>query len=104
MRLCHFFNVSASPPYPSDLEGLVDTTVAKIVSDQNLPLLVRQMALHANVSSSFIPALTCVIFPRSLSGAGVQIWNLGCVWNGTLISALSPNLRLVLMKMADINL
>uniref|UniRef100_A0A8B9HRP2 Tuberin n=1 Tax=Astyanax mexicanus TaxID=7994 RepID=A0A8B9HRP2_ASTMX len=33
-----------------DLEGLVDTTVAKIVSDQNLPLLVRQMALHANVS------------------------------------------------------
>uniref|UniRef100_A0A672J6T2 Tuberin n=1 Tax=Salarias fasciatus TaxID=181472 RepID=A0A672J6T2_SALFA len=31
-----------------DLEGLVDTTVAKIVSDRNLPLLVRQMALHAN--------------------------------------------------------
>ncbi|XP_053333659.1 tuberin isoform X2 [Clarias gariepinus] len=34
-----------------DLEGLVDTTVAKIVSDQNLPLLVRQMALHANMAS-----------------------------------------------------
>lgn len=34
----------------SDLEGLVDTSVAKIVSDRNLPLLVRQMALHANVS------------------------------------------------------
>lgn len=33
----------------SDLEGLVDTTVTKIVSDRNLPLLVRQMALHANV-------------------------------------------------------
>ncbi|XP_040891970.1 tuberin isoform X2 [Toxotes jaculatrix] len=34
-----------------DLEGLVDTTVAKIVSDRNLPLLVRQMALHANMAS-----------------------------------------------------
>ncbi|KAG8015185.1 Tuberin [Nibea albiflora] len=34
-----------------DLEGLVDTTVAKIVSDGNLPLLVRQMALHANMAS-----------------------------------------------------
>ncbi|KAJ3615090.1 hypothetical protein NHX12_018658 [Muraenolepis orangiensis] len=34
-----------------DLEGLVDTTVAKIVSDQNLPLLVQQMALHENMAS-----------------------------------------------------
>ncbi|XP_035806403.2 tuberin isoform X3 [Amphiprion ocellaris] len=34
-----------------DLEGLVDTTVVKIVSDCNLPLLVRQMALHANMAS-----------------------------------------------------
>uniref|UniRef100_A0A3B3YMI3 Tuberin n=1 Tax=Poecilia mexicana TaxID=48701 RepID=A0A3B3YMI3_9TELE len=34
-----------------DLEGLVDTTVAKIISDRNLPLLVRQMALHANMAS-----------------------------------------------------
>ncbi|XP_066546134.1 tuberin isoform X3 [Amia ocellicauda] len=34
-----------------DLEGLVDTSVAKIVSDKNLPLLVRQMALHANMAS-----------------------------------------------------
>lgn len=34
----------------SDLEVSVDTTVAKIVSDRNLPLLVRQMALHANVT------------------------------------------------------
>uniref|UniRef100_A0A8C2KUM6 Tuberin n=1 Tax=Cyprinus carpio TaxID=7962 RepID=A0A8C2KUM6_CYPCA len=34
-----------------DLEGLVDTSVAKIVSDRNLPLLVRQMALHANMAS-----------------------------------------------------
>ncbi|XP_076003983.1 tuberin isoform X2 [Genypterus blacodes] len=34
-----------------DLEALVDTTVAKIVSDLNLPLLVRQMALHANMAS-----------------------------------------------------
>lgn len=39
----------ASPHSLSDLEGLVDTSVAKIVSDRNLPLLVRQMALHANV-------------------------------------------------------
>uniref|UniRef100_A0AAX7USW7 Tuberin n=1 Tax=Astatotilapia calliptera TaxID=8154 RepID=A0AAX7USW7_ASTCA len=37
-----------------DLEGLVDTTVAKIVSDRNLPLLVRQMALHANVKVTHI--------------------------------------------------
>uniref|UniRef100_H3BY97 TSC complex subunit 2 n=1 Tax=Tetraodon nigroviridis TaxID=99883 RepID=H3BY97_TETNG len=34
-----------------DLEGLVDTSVSKIVSDRNLPLLVRQMALHANMAS-----------------------------------------------------
>uniref|UniRef100_A0A4W5KHB6 Tuberin n=1 Tax=Hucho hucho TaxID=62062 RepID=A0A4W5KHB6_9TELE len=34
-----------------DLEALVDTSVVKIVSDQNLPLLVRQMALHANMAS-----------------------------------------------------
>ncbi|XP_077574317.1 tuberin isoform X4 [Stigmatopora nigra] len=34
-----------------DLEGLVDTSVSKIVSDGNLPLLVRQMALHANMAS-----------------------------------------------------
>ncbi|XP_029014950.1 tuberin isoform X1 [Betta splendens] len=34
-----------------DLESLVDTSVAKIVSDRNLPLLVRQMALHANMAS-----------------------------------------------------
>uniref|UniRef100_A0A8C4H1I2 Tuberin n=1 Tax=Dicentrarchus labrax TaxID=13489 RepID=A0A8C4H1I2_DICLA len=33
------------------ISGLVDTTVAKIVSDRNLPLLVRQMALHANMAS-----------------------------------------------------
>uniref|UniRef100_A0A672H5U5 Tuberin n=1 Tax=Salarias fasciatus TaxID=181472 RepID=A0A672H5U5_SALFA len=39
-----------------DLEGLVDTTVAKIVSDRNLPLLVRQMALHANVMAGQTPA------------------------------------------------
>lgn len=33
-----------------DMEGLVDTSVAKIVSDRNLPFVARQMALHANVS------------------------------------------------------
>ncbi|GCB60889.1 hypothetical protein scyTo_0006953, partial [Scyliorhinus torazame] len=34
-----------------DMEGLVDTSVARIVSDKNLPPLVRQMALHANMAS-----------------------------------------------------
>ncbi|XP_064414804.1 tuberin isoform X2 [Latimeria chalumnae] len=34
-----------------DLEGLVDTSLAKIVSDKNLPLLVRQLALHGNMAS-----------------------------------------------------
>ncbi|EMP36911.1 Tuberin [Chelonia mydas] len=32
-----------------DMEGLVDTSVAKIVSDKNLPFVARQMALHANI-------------------------------------------------------
>uniref|UniRef100_A0A8K9UZP5 Tuberin n=1 Tax=Oncorhynchus mykiss TaxID=8022 RepID=A0A8K9UZP5_ONCMY len=43
-----------------DLEGLVDTSVVKIVSDQNLPLLVRQMALHANVTHT---AMTVCMSP-----------------------------------------
>nr|XP_055195738.1 tuberin isoform X5 [Nyctereutes procyonoides] len=34
-----------------DMEGLVDTSVAKIVSDRNLPFVARQMALHANMAS-----------------------------------------------------
>ncbi|XP_004873701.2 tuberin isoform X2 [Heterocephalus glaber] len=34
-----------------DMEGLVDTSVAKIVSDHNLPFVARQMALHANMAS-----------------------------------------------------
>ncbi|XP_036857684.2 tuberin isoform X14 [Manis javanica] len=34
-----------------DMEGLVDTSVAKIVSDCNLPFVARQMALHANMAS-----------------------------------------------------
>ncbi|KAM5152339.1 tuberin [Mantella aurantiaca] len=34
-----------------DMEGLVDITVAKIVSDKNLPFLARQMALHSNMAS-----------------------------------------------------
>uniref|UniRef100_A0A8C0J7D5 Tuberin n=1 Tax=Chelonoidis abingdonii TaxID=106734 RepID=A0A8C0J7D5_CHEAB len=34
-----------------DMEGLVDTSVAKIVSDKNLPFVARQMALHANMAS-----------------------------------------------------
>lgn len=51
---------SSSCSSPSDLEGLVDTTVTKIVSDRNLPLLVRQMALHANVR----PVLFLLKYPR----------------------------------------
>ncbi|XP_072838442.2 tuberin isoform X1 [Pogona vitticeps] len=34
-----------------DMEGLVDTSVAKIVSDKNLSFVARQMALHANMAS-----------------------------------------------------
>ncbi|XP_045848746.1 tuberin isoform X7 [Meles meles] len=34
-----------------DMEGLVDTSVAKIVSDRSLPFVARQMALHANMAS-----------------------------------------------------
>ncbi|XP_060116946.1 tuberin [Heteronotia binoei] len=34
-----------------DMEGLVDTSVAKIVLDKNLPFVARQMALHANMAS-----------------------------------------------------
>ncbi|NXW85360.1 TSC2 protein, partial [Alopecoenas beccarii] len=34
-----------------DMEGLVDTSVSKIISDKNLPFVARQMALHANMAS-----------------------------------------------------
>ncbi|XP_066496483.1 tuberin isoform X3 [Tiliqua scincoides] len=34
-----------------DMEGLVDTSVVKIVSDRNLSFVARQMALHANMAS-----------------------------------------------------
>ncbi|XP_069065851.1 tuberin isoform X3 [Pleurodeles waltl] len=34
-----------------DMEGLVDTSIARIVSDKNLPFLARQMALHSNMAS-----------------------------------------------------
>ncbi|NXR39883.1 TSC2 protein, partial [Zosterops hypoxanthus] len=34
-----------------DMEGLVDTSIAKIISDKNLPFVARQMALHANMAS-----------------------------------------------------
>ncbi|KAH0631742.1 hypothetical protein JD844_019499 [Phrynosoma platyrhinos] len=34
-----------------DMEGLVDASVAKIISDKNLPFVARQMALHANMAS-----------------------------------------------------
>lgn len=73
----------------SDLEGLVDTTVAKIVSDRNLPLLVRQMALHANVSVnvSYFSHLRVVAHTQAslllpadgLFGAPVQSQPLRCL-------------------------
>uniref|UniRef100_A0A8C6XMY8 Tuberin n=1 Tax=Naja naja TaxID=35670 RepID=A0A8C6XMY8_NAJNA len=34
-----------------DMEGLIDTSVVKIVSDKNLSFVARQMALHANMAS-----------------------------------------------------
>uniref|UniRef100_A0A670JMJ0 Tuberin n=1 Tax=Podarcis muralis TaxID=64176 RepID=A0A670JMJ0_PODMU len=34
-----------------DMEGLIDTSVMKIVSDKNLAFVARQMALHANMAS-----------------------------------------------------
>uniref|UniRef100_A0A670Y0B4 Tuberin n=1 Tax=Pseudonaja textilis TaxID=8673 RepID=A0A670Y0B4_PSETE len=34
-----------------DMEGLIDTSVLKIVSDKNLSFVARQMALHANMAS-----------------------------------------------------
>ncbi|XP_069503431.1 tuberin isoform X2 [Ambystoma mexicanum] len=34
-----------------DMEGLVDISIARIVSDKNLPFLARQMALHSNMAS-----------------------------------------------------
>lgn len=60
----------------SDLEGLVDTTVAKIVSDRNLPLLVRQMALHANVSvpltfPTYVPSHTLTLHSFCLQMASL---------------------------------
>lgn len=42
------------------MEGLVDTSVAKIISDKNLPFVARQMALHANVSTSELPETFCL--------------------------------------------
>lgn len=42
------------------MEGLVDTSVAKIISDKNLPFVARQMALHANVSTPELPETFCL--------------------------------------------
>lgn len=53
---------SSLPFENKDMEGLVDTSVAKIISDKNLPFVARQMALHANVSTL-----------RSLSRSGFQL-------------------------------
>ena len=48
---CLFELAAFSVLCDSDMEGLVDTSVAKIVSDKNLSFVARQMALHANVST-----------------------------------------------------
>ncbi|XP_062999155.1 tuberin isoform X2 [Elgaria multicarinata webbii] len=44
---CHLLTLQCR----KDMEGLVDTSMAKIVSDRNLPFVARQMALHANMAS-----------------------------------------------------
>ncbi|XP_044308541.1 tuberin isoform X2 [Varanus komodoensis] len=44
---CHLLTLQCR----KDMEGLVDTSVAKIVSDKNLSFVARQMALHANMAS-----------------------------------------------------
>lgn len=36
----------------------MDTSVAKIISDKNLPFVARQMALHANVSTPQLPLVS----------------------------------------------
>ncbi|ETE68654.1 Tuberin, partial [Ophiophagus hannah] len=46
---CSHPAISSLPVIP-DMEGLIDTSVVKIVSDKNLSFVARQMALHANVS------------------------------------------------------
>ncbi|XP_062062774.1 tuberin-like [Lepus europaeus] len=47
---CLYFHL-VSLQCRKDMEGLVDTSMAKIVSDRNLPSVARQMALHANMAS-----------------------------------------------------
>lgn len=51
------------------MEGLVDTSVAKIISDKNLPFVARQMALHANVSTPALPETLSFNWLRGLSPA-----------------------------------
>lgn len=52
----------------------MDTSVAKIVSDRNLPFVARQMALHANVSEG-----------RPRGRVGMQV-----PWTGTDCPASGP--------------
>lgn len=52
------------------MEGLVDTSVAKIISDKNLPFVARQMALHANVSTPQLP----LAFSRRLAKANKSVF------------------------------
>uniref|UniRef100_A0A674JBV4 Tuberin n=1 Tax=Terrapene triunguis TaxID=2587831 RepID=A0A674JBV4_9SAUR len=55
-----------------DMEGLVDTSVAKIVSDKNLPFVARQMALHANVRKLMQLAVFKTSFPLNQMASQVH--------------------------------
>uniref|UniRef100_A0A8C3CZ98 Tuberin n=1 Tax=Cairina moschata TaxID=8855 RepID=A0A8C3CZ98_CAIMO len=56
-----------------DMEGLVDTSVAKIISDKNLPFVARQMALHANVSTPVLPETLSFNWLLGLSPMASQV-------------------------------
>lgn len=43
----------------------MDTSVAKIISDKNLPFVARQMALHANVSTPQLPLVSAGVFAKA---------------------------------------
>ncbi|KAJ7416815.1 Tuberin [Willisornis vidua] len=59
-----------------DMEGLVDTSVAKIISDKNLPFVARQMALHANLHEETqyqSPGLPLQLHPSAPSKPPAQV-------------------------------
>jgi len=77
------------------MEGLVDTSVAKIISDKNLPFVARQMALHANVSTPELPEGLClsagVLVRHQLPRKGVGLAKAGQL--SASIIAASPEVR-----------